>query len=52
MLATPTLIKDHPLPARMLVGDMSNHTRMLVALDVRSKSGQIVEDGGRAKTDA
>ena len=26
VLATPTLIKDHPLPLRMLVGDMSDHS--------------------------
>ena len=25
VLATPTLVKDHPLPTRMLVGDMSDH---------------------------
>jgi circadian clock protein KaiB len=35
VLATPTLVKDHPLPTRMLVGDMSDHPRVLVALDVR-----------------
>jgi circadian clock protein KaiB len=35
VLATPTLIKDHPLPMRMLVGDMSDHPRILIALDVR-----------------
>jgi circadian clock protein KaiB len=35
VLATPTLVKDHPLPRRMLVGDMSDHPRVLVALDVR-----------------
>jgi circadian clock protein KaiB len=34
VLATPTLIKDRPLPSRMLVGDMSDHLRILVALDV------------------
>jgi circadian clock protein KaiB len=34
ILATPTLIKDHPLPARMLVGDMSDHVRILLGLDV------------------
>jgi circadian clock protein KaiB len=36
VLATPTLVKDHPLPMRMLVGDMSDHPRVLVALDVRA----------------
>jgi circadian clock protein KaiB len=34
ILATPTLIKDHPLPPRMLVGDMSDHVKILLALDV------------------
>ena len=38
MLATPTLIKDHPLPSRMLVGDMSDHVRILLALDVRDRA--------------
>jgi circadian clock protein KaiB len=36
VLATPTLIKNLPLPARMLVGDMSDHPRILVALGVRA----------------
>jgi circadian clock protein KaiB len=36
VLATPTLVKDHPPPMRMLVGDMSDHPRVLVALDVRA----------------
>jgi circadian clock protein KaiB len=33
VLATPTLVKHHPLPVRMLVGEMSDHRRILVALD-------------------
>jgi circadian clock protein KaiB len=32
VLATPTLVKDRPLPSRMLVGDMSDHSRILAAL--------------------
>jgi circadian clock protein KaiB len=36
VLATPTLVKDHPLPLRMLVGDMSDHVKILLALDVRA----------------
>jgi circadian clock protein KaiB len=36
VLATPTLVRDHPLPMRMLVGDMSDHPRVLVALDIRA----------------
>jgi circadian clock protein KaiB len=35
VLATPTLIKDSPLPLRMLVGDMSDHSKILLALDVQ-----------------
>jgi circadian clock protein KaiB len=36
VLATPTLIKDHPPPPLMVVGDMSDHPRILVALDLRA----------------
>lgn len=34
VLATPTLIKDHPLPPRMIVGDMSDRAGVLAALGV------------------
>jgi circadian clock protein KaiB len=34
VLATPTLIKDRPLPSCILVGDMSDEVRILLALDV------------------
>jgi circadian clock protein KaiB len=34
VLATPTLVVDQPLPLRMLVGDMSDHPRILLALDL------------------
>lgn len=43
VLATPTLIKDHPLPSRMLVGDMSDHPRILIALDVSLAVAASVE---------
>lgn len=47
VLATPTLIKDHPLPSRMLVGDMSDHVRILLALDVvpTDAATSVVSDG-------
>lgn len=45
VLATPTLIKDHPLPTRMLVGDMSDHPRVLTALDVSLAATATVEAG-------
>jgi len=38
LLAAPTLIKKLPLPLRRLIGDMSNKERMLVGLDLVSKS--------------
>jgi circadian clock protein KaiB len=35
VLATPTLLKDHPAPERMLVGDLSDIETVLAALDIR-----------------
>ena len=35
VVAAPTLIKEQPLPKRMLVGDLSDTVRVLAALDVR-----------------
>jgi circadian clock protein KaiB len=35
IVAAPTLIKERPLPKRMLVGDLSDTARVLKALDVR-----------------
>jgi circadian clock protein KaiB len=34
VLATPTLVKGRPSPERMLVGDLSDQERVLLALDV------------------
>jgi circadian clock protein KaiB len=34
VVAAPTLIKEMPLPKRMLVGDLSDTVRVLQALDV------------------
>ena len=34
LFAAPTLIKKLPLPLRRLVGDMSDHGRVLAGLDV------------------
>jgi circadian clock protein KaiB len=36
VLATPTLVKDQPLPERMAVGDLSDTERVLHVLDMRS----------------
>ena len=34
LFAAPTLVKKLPLPLRRLVGDMSNHERVLAGLDL------------------
>jgi circadian clock protein KaiB len=35
IIATPTLIKELPLPSRRLIGDMSDTARFLVGLDLQ-----------------
>jgi circadian clock protein KaiB len=42
VLATPTLVKNWPLPARKFVGDLSDTDKVLVALGL-----PIAEDGQR-----
>ena len=37
IIAAPTLIKKLPLPLRRIVGDMSDHERVLLGLDLRPK---------------
>ena len=39
VIATPTLIKETPPPARRIVGDLSDTTNLLVGLDIM-KSGE------------
>ena len=38
IIATPTLIKDHPLPLRRLIGDMSDTARFLVGIDLKPRN--------------
>jgi circadian clock protein KaiB len=38
VLATPTLVRDRPLPSLIVVGDMSNSPRILAALGVTSRT--------------
>ena len=45
VLATPTLLKGSPPPERMLVGDLSDLDRLLVALDVRLANGSDAAPG-------
>jgi len=35
ILATPTLIKELPLPLRRIIGDLSNTDKVLLGLDVQ-----------------
>lgn len=37
IIAAPTLIKELPFPAKRMVGDLSDHDRVLVALDLRNR---------------
>lgn len=37
--ATPTLVRDHPTPVRMIVGDMSDHGRILAVLELDPAAG-------------
>jgi circadian clock protein KaiB len=34
ILATPTLVKQFPGPVRKIIGDLSNHERVLLGLDL------------------
>ena len=38
IIATPTLIKDHPLPLRRLSGDMSDTESLLVGIDLKPRN--------------
>ena len=38
ILATPTLIKQLPLPLRRVIGDLSDRDKVLLGLEVQAKS--------------
>ena len=38
ILTAPTLVRQLPLPARRLIGDLSDHGRLLMLLDVKAKA--------------
>ena len=38
IIATPTLIKQLPLPLRKLIGDMSDTEKFLIGIDLKQKS--------------
>ena len=41
IVVTPTLIKKLPLPLRILIGDLSNKDRLLLALDIVPKNAAL-----------
>jgi circadian clock protein KaiB len=40
IVAAPTLIKKLPAPLRRLIGDLSDHQKVLLGLDLKEKSGR------------
>ena len=46
IIAAPTLIKKLPLPMRRIIGDMSNHERVLLGLDLVPAPARA---GGRSR---
>ena len=45
VLAAPTLIKELPLPKRILVGNLSDVSRVLLALDIEPTAASRPGDG-------
>ena len=45
IIAAPTLIRKLPLPLRRLVGDLSDHERVLLGLDLRPITGEVERNG-------
>jgi len=43
VLAAPALVRDHPLPTRRLVGDLSNAQKVLTVLDLRGTAVAVGE---------
>ena len=46
ILATPTLIKNFPLPLRRIIGDMSDTEKVLLGLDLQPYPGSEKTEGG------
>ena len=38
ILALPTLVRKLPEPVKKIIGDLSNHERVLVGLDIKQRS--------------
>ena len=46
IIAAPTLVKELPVPARRLIGDLSDRDKVIVGLDLKP-AGDPVEKGGK-----
>lgn len=44
LLATPTLIKEAPLPMRRLIGDLSNREKLIQSLDLNFQADGLFAD--------
>lgn len=44
ILATPTLVKELPLPIRRIIGDFSDPEKVLFALDIKPEQGDHNHD--------
>ena len=49
IVAAPTLIKKLPLPMRRIIGDMSDHDRVLLGLDLVRADGFSAADGDEGR---
>lgn len=49
ILAIPTLVRKLPEPVKKIIGDLSNTERVLVGLDLRSKSAGRSRNGAPGK---
>jgi len=45
ILAIPTLVRKLPVPVRKIIGDLSNTEKVLVGLDIKKESLNILSEG-------
>jgi circadian clock protein KaiB len=45
ILATPTVVKELPLPIRRIIGDLSNSDSVLLGLDLQPVEMQLFREG-------
>ncbi|MBF0608671.1 MAG: circadian clock protein KaiB [Candidatus Magnetobacterium sp. LHC-1] len=47
ILATPTLIKELPMPIRRIIGDLSDTEKVLLGLDLQPNMKTSTSEGGK-----